>query len=359
MTFQAPAAVFQPLFQAPDPQRAAQPATRPAPVQPPVPPAGARARRGGGRDRRGAPRTTTDGDDDAGGRRRRRRRGGRGRGKARDRRRGRRDRGRAGRRRTGRRPSRTTTPRAAARAGAAAGAAGAGRGGRRPRTTRRTPWCASARRAPGAAPRSDEVQSVRGSTRLEAKKQRRREGRELGRRRPPIITESEFLARRESVERMMVVRQHGDRTQIAVLEDGVLVEHYVNREASQSVRRQRLPRQGAERAAEHGGRVRRHRQGPQRGPVRRRGQLRRRRAGGPAQRDRAGAEVRPVGAGAGHQGPDRAQGRPADQPDQPARPLPGLRARRLDDRHQPQAARQGAHAGSRASSRRSCRRTPA
>ncbi|WP_162795530.1 Rne/Rng family ribonuclease, partial [Nonomuraea lactucae] len=81
---------------------------------------------------------------------------------------------------------------------------------------------------------ADGVQSVRGSTRLEAKKQRRREGRELGRRRPPIITESEFLARRESVDRMMVVRRQGDRTQIAVLEDGVLVEHYVNREASQS-----------------------------------------------------------------------------------------------------------------------------
>ena len=58
---------------------------------------------------------------------------------------------------------------------------------------------------------------------------------------------------------------------------------------------------------------------------------------------RVGAEVRPVGAGAGHQGPDRPQGRPPDQPDQPARPLPGVRARRLDDRHQPQAARQGAH----------------
>ncbi|HEY9524753.1 MAG TPA: Rne/Rng family ribonuclease, partial [Thermopolyspora sp.] len=80
----------------------------------------------------------------------------------------------------------------------------------------------------------DEVRGVRGSTRLEAKKQRRREGRELGRRRPPIITESEFLARRESVERVMVVRRRGGRTQIAVLEDGILVEHYVDREASQS-----------------------------------------------------------------------------------------------------------------------------
>ena len=80
----------------------------------------------------------------------------------------------------------------------------------------------------------DDVRAIKGSTRLEAKKQRRREGRESGRRRPPIVTESEFLARRESVERTMVVRQRGDRTQIAVLEDGVLVEHYVNRTTHQS-----------------------------------------------------------------------------------------------------------------------------
>ncbi|RAY10712.1 ribonuclease E/G [Actinomadura craniellae] len=92
------------------------------------------------------------------------------------------------------------------------------------------------RTARGAEARSaaDEVQSVRGSTRLEAKKQRRREGREQGRRRPPVITEAEFLARRESVERVMVIRQQGERTQIAVLEDGVLVEHYVDRATHQS-----------------------------------------------------------------------------------------------------------------------------
>ena len=78
------------------------------------------------------------------------------------------------------------------------------------------------------------MQSIKGSTRLEAKKQRRREGREQGRRRVPIITEAEFLARREAVERVMVVRQSGERTQIGVLEDGVLVEHYVNKEQSTS-----------------------------------------------------------------------------------------------------------------------------
>jgi ribonuclease E len=81
---------------------------------------------------------------------------------------------------------------------------------------------------------ADDVRAIKGSTRLEAKKQRRREGRESGRRRPPVVTESEFLARRESVERTMIVRQRGERTQIAVLEDGVLVEHYVNRTTHQS-----------------------------------------------------------------------------------------------------------------------------
>ncbi|MEV6601602.1 Rne/Rng family ribonuclease [Actinoplanes sp. NPDC051346] len=80
--------------------------------------------------------------------------------------------------------------------------------------------------------RSDEVQGVSGSTRLEAKRQRRRDGREQRRTRPPILSESEFLARREAVDRVMVVRQKPDRTQIAVLEDGILVEHYVSRSTS-------------------------------------------------------------------------------------------------------------------------------
>jgi ribonuclease E len=80
-----------------------------------------------------------------------------------------------------------------------------------------------------AKPKSDS-DSDKGSVRIEAKRQRRREGREAGRRRPPVLTESEFLARREAVERIMVVRQVEDRTQIAVLEDGVLVEHHVTRE---------------------------------------------------------------------------------------------------------------------------------
>ncbi len=81
----------------------------------------------------------------------------------------------------------------------------------------------------------DEITSLQGSTRLEAKKQRRREGREAGRRRAPIVSEAEFLARREAVDRVMVIRQKQDLTQIAVLEDKVLVEHYVARESQTSL----------------------------------------------------------------------------------------------------------------------------
>jgi ribonuclease E len=79
-----------------------------------------------------------------------------------------------------------------------------------------------------------EPQRVKGSTRLEAKKQRRRDGRDAGRRRP-VVTEAEFLARRESVDRVMVVRSKFGRIQIGVLEDGVLVEHYVARAADASL----------------------------------------------------------------------------------------------------------------------------
>ncbi|MGJ6964695.1 Rne/Rng family ribonuclease [Streptosporangium sp. G11] len=240
VTFQAPAAVFQPLFQAPDPQRAAQPATRPAPVQPPAPepePAEAKADRIDRAEKAELAEEPedddSDGDDDASGRRRRRRRGGRGRGKTRD---------LDEAEETEAEQDDEEQPEAEQDDDAESGSS------RRRRRRRRRgtdepgevpddpPNTVVRIRAPraGRSTSVDEVQSVRGSTRLEAKKQRRREGRELGRRRPPIITESEFLARRESVERMMVVRRTGGRTQIAVLEDGVLVEHYVNREASQS-----------------------------------------------------------------------------------------------------------------------------
>ena len=81
---------------------------------------------------------------------------------------------------------------------------------------------------------ADQVQALKGSTRLEAKKMRRREGRREGRRRHSI-SESEFLARRESVERMMVIRDQDGLDQIAILEDGLLVEHYVARRTQSSM----------------------------------------------------------------------------------------------------------------------------
>ncbi len=79
-----------------------------------------------------------------------------------------------------------------------------------------------------------EPQRIKGSTRLEAKKQRRRDGREAGRRRT-VVTEAEFLARREAVDRDMIVRSKNGRIQIAVLEDKVLVEHYVARSQESSL----------------------------------------------------------------------------------------------------------------------------
>jgi ribonuclease E len=103
-------------------------------------------------------------------------------------------------------------------------------------------------RAPRAKDKPDssnnEIQGIDGSTRLEAKRQRRRDGRDAGRRRPPVLSEAEFLARREAVERVMVVRDKvrtepphpGSRyTQIAVLEDGIVVEHFVTSAASASL----------------------------------------------------------------------------------------------------------------------------
>lgn len=89
----------------------------------------------------------------------------------------------------------------------------------------------SARREPELI---TEPQRIKGSTRLEAKKQRRRDGRDAGRRRP-VVTEAEFLARRESVDRVMVVRSKENRIQIGVMEDGVLVEHYVARSSESSL----------------------------------------------------------------------------------------------------------------------------
>jgi ribonuclease E len=119
-------------------------------------------------------------------------------------------------------------------------------GGRRRRRRRRRGTAGDTEPSPDDPPNTvvkvreprkavDEVQGVSGSTRLEAKRQRRRDGREQRRTRPPILSESEFLARREAVDRSMVVRQLGDRTQIAVLEDDVLVEHYVSQSTSNTM----------------------------------------------------------------------------------------------------------------------------
>ena len=99
----------------------------------------------------------------------------------------------------------------------------------------------SGRGGQGSGTGADEVQGITGSTRLEAKRQRRRDGREAGRRRQPILSESEFLARRESVDRVMVVREKprvdgkGIMTQVGVLEDKVLVEHFVTTESARSM----------------------------------------------------------------------------------------------------------------------------
>ena len=82
---------------------------------------------------------------------------------------------------------------------------------------------------------SNEPTRIKGSTRLEAKKQRRRDGRDAGRRRSSTITESEFLARREAVDRTMVVRSKDGKIQLGVLEDKILVEHYVAKASEASL----------------------------------------------------------------------------------------------------------------------------
>ncbi|MGB3413967.1 MAG: Rne/Rng family ribonuclease [Microbacteriaceae bacterium] len=82
--------------------------------------------------------------------------------------------------------------------------------------------------------RNERPTQLRGSTRLEAKRQRRRENRDVNRRRQ-VITEVEFQARRESTDRTMVVRTKSGITEIAVLEDKILAEHYVTRSSNVSL----------------------------------------------------------------------------------------------------------------------------
>ena len=165
-----------------------------------------------------------DGGDGTG--RRRRRRGGRGR-RSRSRAEARQeDRGAEGADSTGSRPSGAEGSEGAEETAEAAEEATSARRRRR-RSRSRT------RSDAGRDPR-DEVTALKGSTRLEAKRQRRREGRAAGRRRP-IVTEAEFLARRESVDRQMIVREQDGLNQIALLEDGLLVEHYVARHTQVSM----------------------------------------------------------------------------------------------------------------------------
>ena len=214
-----------------------------------------------------------------------------------------------------------------------------------------------------------EIQGITGSTRLEAKRQRRRDGRDAGRRRPPILSEAEFLARREAVERMMVVRDkvrtepphEGARyTQIAVLEDGVVVEHFVTSAASASlvgniylgIVQNVLPSMEAafvdigrgRNGVLYAGEVNWEAAGP-----RRRSTARSNRPSSPATTSSVQVSKDPVG----HKG-----ARLTTQVSLAGRYL-RLRAGRVVDRHQPQAARHRTAAAQGDPARGRARRTPA
>ncbi|WPF67296.1 translation initiation factor IF-2 N-terminal domain-containing protein [Corynebacterium sp. 22KM0430] len=93
-------------------------------------------------------------------------------------------------------------------------------------------------------PEAEEIQepvALKGSTRLEAQRRRRSERSDEARRKRHVISQAEFLARRESVARTMVVRErdrqdhHGVVTQVGVLEDDLLVEHFVTSDQQTSM----------------------------------------------------------------------------------------------------------------------------
>lgn len=115
-------------------------------------------------------------------------------------------------------------------------AEGDGEGGASSRRRRRSRSTRTSRTSSSSSSSSNSANddNLQGSTRLQAKRQRRRETRD-GSRRRPVISEAEFLARRESVKRDMIIRDKDGRVQIAVLEDDVLVEHYVSHQAQQSM----------------------------------------------------------------------------------------------------------------------------
>ncbi|OLT51122.1 hypothetical protein BJF89_08360 [Corynebacterium sp. CNJ-954] len=83
----------------------------------------------------------------------------------------------------------------------------------------------------------DEPVKLKGSTRLESKRRWRQE---QGNEKHRAVTRAEFIARRENIFRSMVVRdarrQDGDgwTTQVGVVEDGLLVEHFVTSDDQQS-----------------------------------------------------------------------------------------------------------------------------
>ena len=106
----------------------------------------------------------------------------------------------------------------------------------RPKRERKTPEPQKAKARPerDRKPAASETKTEEGSTRVEAKRQRRRDSRDNSRRRS-TVTESEFLARRESVDRKMIVREQDARVQVGVLEDGLLVEHFVTESQTASL----------------------------------------------------------------------------------------------------------------------------
>lgn len=97
-----------------------------------------------------------------------------------------------------------------------------------------------AQQSKSGAPVITQPRAIRGSARLEAQRRRRTVLRRQARTQRNIVSEAEFLARRESVDRVMIVREKerddklGSVTQVGVLEDGMLVEHFVTSETQNS-----------------------------------------------------------------------------------------------------------------------------
>ena len=87
----------------------------------------------------------------------------------------------------------------------------------------------------------DEPRGLRGSSRLEAQRRRRNELREETRKTERIVSASEFQERRDAITRKMVVCERprmdgpGTVTQLGLLEDDVLVEHFVNADNQGSI----------------------------------------------------------------------------------------------------------------------------